>query len=189
MFIFHSNKTHNHETVPDPETFQKVLSTLKLQYPVLSACLPDLSASMLVASPSCVRVWWARLTLHASFGSSPIRLSKGEKLKHSSTTHAHTHSWSWNFSISHLLFFSVCILVLLRMVWLISHGATGTWLLTDRDATVTPEAPHLADSLNQFWLLKCATATQVHMATQNLPLTPTRAQKSQWRRNTWGVIL
>lgn len=38
------------------------------------------------------------------------------------------------------------------MVRLITHGATGMWLLTDSTATVTPKAPHLADSLNQLWL-------------------------------------
>lgn len=59
--------------------------------------------------------------------------------------HAHTLLQLSHISSS---FPSVCIFILLRMVRLISPGAKSTWLLTDSDASVAPEAPHLGNSLN-----------------------------------------
>lgn len=93
--------------------------------------LPDfLSASLPVLLP-CLHVRWLPLRLHFTLGSSLIKLSTERKLKHSPIICIHRHVYSY---ATFYIWSSVLSVLLLCMFQLLSHGAAGTWLLTDNDA-------------------------------------------------------
>ncbi len=124
----------------------------------LPLLLPDFLSAYFPALLSRLHLWW----LHAPFGSFPcyallrreiktfirhLLLPRPSTLYHTHT-HTHTHVYSYVTVQSSVL--SIC--PLLCMVQLLSHGAAGTWLLTDTDTTArqTQEAPHLGVELKMF---------------------------------------